>query len=175
MILRVHGNFDRVYFKGCNMAIKHYVGLPLQITGAVAGLFIFVIAESYYRGITPTELDGEYVVLVSYVGSISVIVASLVYYFVLLGILKSKRISDNISYFDVLTSGFLLGFIFLPSLHALHLLVLFKRLFPSGANINPLLYIAIGLMLRGILSIAITMTIFLILISKKKMGDRNKK
>lgn len=154
------------------MAIKHYIGVPLQIIGAVTGLFIYVIAESYSKGKTLSDLDGKYVVLVAYVGNISVIVASLVYYFVFLGILKSKGISDNVSYFDVITSGFLIGFIFLP---AMYIVLLIEPSMLGFEKLNAYVQIIIGIMLMGIISIAITMTIFLILIPKKKIGDRNKK
>lgn len=147
------------------MAIKHYIGLPLQITGAVAGLFIYVIAESYSKSKT---LDDLYVVLVTYVGSISVIVASLIYYFVFLRILKSKRISDNVSYFDVLTSGFLLGFIFMSTMYVV---LLIEPFIPGFEKLNPYIQIIIVLIEMGIISIAVTMTIFLILIPKKKIGD----
>jgi hypothetical protein len=147
------------------MAIKHYIGLPLQITGAVAGLFIYVIAESYSKSKT---LDDLYVVLVTYVGSISVIVASLIYYFVFLRILKSKRISDNVSYFDVLTSGFLLGFIFMSTMYVV---LLIESFIPGFEKLNPYIQIIIVLIEMGIISIAVTMTIFLILIPKKKIGD----
>jgi hypothetical protein len=153
------------------MAIKHYIGIPLQIIGAVTGLFIFVVAESYLKGKTLSELDSKYVVLVAYVGSISVIIISLIYYFVFRGILKSKRISDNVSCFDVVTSGFLLGFIFLP---AMYIVLLIEPFIFAFEKLNPYIQITIVLIGMGIISIAITMTIFLILIPKKKTGDNNK-
>lgn len=148
--------------------IKHYMGLPLQIIGALGGLFIYVIAESYLKGLSPTALDNKYVILVVYAGGLSVIVTSFVYYFVFLSISKSTGRLENISYRNVLASGILLGFVFLPSMYVVLLIKYTKHFIPGWENINPYLGVAIVLILMGILSISLTMTIFFILISKRK-------
>jgi uncharacterized membrane protein len=147
--------------------LKHYIGLPLQIIGALVGLFIYFISESYLKGLSPTSLDYKYVVLVVYVGGIAVIVTSFVYYFVFLSISKHTGSLENISYRDVLASGILLGFVFLPSMQVV---LLIEHFIPGIEKIiNPFVQISIVIMLMGILSIAITMLIFFILISKKKL------
>ena len=67
---------------------KHTVAIPLIVVSSISGLWIYLIIASAFKWINPIWWGGEEMLL-PYLGSISVFVSDLLFYFIITCLLKN--------------------------------------------------------------------------------------
>jgi hypothetical protein len=134
--------------------INHYIGFPFQIVTSLLGLWLYLIVASYFNWIQPIWWGGEALFPVIF-GGISVLLSTVLLYSITFFtdiVIGSK----TISYWSLLISALLLGFLFFP---CFEIIVIVKNVIPGWSKLNPLFALTIGLILTSIMSIMITIFI----------------
>jgi len=140
---------------------KHTVAIPLIVVSSISGLWIYLIIASAFKWINPIWWGGEEMLL-PYLGSISVFVSDLLFYFIITCLLKNIIAQQGASLTKLVLIASIMGLVFLPFVEVVARV---KNVFSFWANLNPFIAITLAFTMAGTFSV-LTGIVAIILFNK---------